>query len=124
MEMWNAHHKIGVCLRSATVVASIVLAQATLAAGSEATAQAANPVNERYHVDVTKLFATHCSWCHDAYGMQPGKGPKLAGTSKSKEQVVEQISNGKPGYMPAFKSVLKDEQIQAMAEYVKALPAN
>jgi len=59
--MWNAHHKIGVCLRSATVVASIVLAQATLAAGSEATAQAANPVNERYHVDVTKLFATHCS---------------------------------------------------------------
>lgn len=122
--MWNAHHKIGVCLCSATVVASIVLAQATLAAGSEATAQAANPVNERYHVDVTKLFATHCSWCHDAYGMQPGKGPKLAGTSKSKEQVVEQISNGKPGYMPAFKSVLKDEQIQAMAEYVKALPAN
>jgi mono/diheme cytochrome c family protein len=106
------------------VVASIVLVQATFAAGSEATAQAANPVNEKYHVDVTKLFATHCSWCHDAYGMQPGKGPKLAGTSKSKEQVVEQISNGKAGYMPAFKTVLKDEQIQAMAEYVKALPAN
>ena len=122
--MWNARQKIGLCLRGATVVASIVLAQTTFAAGSEATAQAANPVNEKYHVDVTKLFATHCSWCHDAYGMQPGKGPKLAGTAKSKEQVVEQISNGKPGYMPAFKSVLKEEQIQAMAEYVKALPAN
>jgi mono/diheme cytochrome c family protein len=122
--MWKAHRKIALRLRSATVFASIALAQTTFAAGSEAAAQAANPVNEKYHVDVTKLFATHCSWCHDAYGMQPGKGPRLAGTSKSKEQVVEQISNGKPGYMPAFKSVLKDEQIQAMAEYVKALPAN
>jgi len=26
--------------------------------------------------------------------------------------------------MPAFKSILKDEQIQAMAEYVKALPVS
>jgi len=122
--MDNTQHRIGLFLRSATAIIALAAAQAVLAAGSEATAQAANPANEKYHVDVTKLFATHCSWCHDAYGMQAGKGPKLAGTSKSKEQVVDQISNGKAGYMPAFKSVLKDEQIQAMAEYVKALPAN
>ena len=122
--MNDTKQRIRLFVRSATVIIVLAAAQATLAAGSEATAQAANPVNEKYHVDVTKLFATHCSWCHDAYGMQPGKGPKLAGTSKSKEEVMDRISNGKAGYMPAFKSVLKDEQIQAMAEYVKALPAN
>ena len=40
------------------------------------------------------------------------------------EQIMDQTSNGKADYTPAFKSVLKDEQIQAMAEYVKALPAS
>src|ERR1700704_841320 len=30
-------------------------------------------------VDVKKVFATNCSWCHDGYGMDAGKGPKLAG---------------------------------------------
>ena len=120
--MNNTQQRIGLFVRSATAIIALAAAQATFAA--ETTAQAANPVNEKYHVDVTKLFATHCSWCHDAYGMQRGKGPKFAGTSKSKEQIVDRISNGKAGYMPAFKSVLKDEQIQAMAEYVKALPAN
>jgi mono/diheme cytochrome c family protein len=29
-------------------------------------------------VDVKKVFATNCSWCHDGYGMDAGKGPKLA----------------------------------------------
>jgi mono/diheme cytochrome c family protein len=122
--MRNSTRCIDRFARSAVAVVGFVAVQSAFAAGSEAAAQAANPINEKYHVDVTKLFATHCSWCHDAYGMEPGKGPKLAGTSKSKQQVADQISNGKAGYMPAFKSVLKDEQIQAMAEYVKALPAN
>lgn len=105
-------------------VITVMLAPAAFSAGSDTAKQIAQPINEKYHVDVTKLFATNCSWCHDAYGMAPGKGPKLAGTSKSKDQVVEQITNGKPGYMPAFKATLKEEQIQAMAEYVKALPTN
>ena len=122
--MRATRQSIGVFLLSVTAIVGLAGTKAGMAAGSESAAQAAQPINEKYHLDIEKLFATNCSWCHDAYGMQPGKGPKLAGTSKSKEQVMSQITNGKPGYMPAFKAVLKEEQIQAMAEYIKALPAN
>jgi mono/diheme cytochrome c family protein len=75
-------------------------------------------------MDMKKLFATNCSWCHDGYGMDAGKGPKLAGTTKSHEQVAAQIANGKSGYMPGFKKTLKEEQIEALAAYIKALPGN
>ena len=37
-------------------------------------------------VNVKKVFATNCSWCHDGYGMDAGKGPKLAGTTMTEEQ--------------------------------------
>ena len=122
--MRTTRRSIGVFLLSVTAIVGLAGIQAGMAAGSESAVQVAQPINEKYHLDIAKLFATNCSWCHDAYGMQPGKGPKLAGTAKSKEQVVSQITNGKTGYMPAFKAVLKEEQIQAMAEYTKALPAN
>jgi mono/diheme cytochrome c family protein len=91
--------------------------------GDDPTVVAAAAMAEKYNVDVKKLFATNCSWCHDGYGMDGGKGPALAGTSKTYEQVVRQISNGKSGYMPAFSKVLKPEQVQALAEYIKSLPA-
>ena len=90
---------------------------------NDPTVVAAAAMAEKYNVDVKKLFATNCSWCHDGYGMDGGKGPALAGTSKTYEQVVRQISNGKSGYMPAFSKVLKPEQVQALAEYIKSLPA-
>jgi len=72
-------------------------------------------------INVKGMFASNCSWCHDDYGMQPGKGPRLAGTAMTKEQVYERISNGKSGQMPAFKKVLSEEQIQAFANYIKGL---
>jgi mono/diheme cytochrome c family protein len=96
-----------------------------MAADPTATAETiAAPINEKYHVDIKKLFAANCSWCHDGYGIEAGKGPKLAGTAKTIDQVAGQIANGKAGYMPGYKKVLKEEQIQALAEYIKALPAN
>lgn len=105
-------------------IAAGVMAHAARAADpGEIVAMTAAPINEKYNVDIKKLFATNCSWCHDGYGAVAGKGPKLAGTSKSVKGVMAQISNGKDGYMPGFKKVLKEEQIQALAEYIKALPA-
>ena len=75
-------------------------------------------------IDVKKVFATNCSWCHDGYGTQAGKGPKLAGTAMSEEQIHDRIWNGKSGAMPAFKGVLSEEQTRALAAYIKGLPAN
>jgi mono/diheme cytochrome c family protein len=55
--------------------------------------------------------------------MRQADGPKLAGTAKTHPQVVKQITNGNPP-MPGFKSQLKDYEIQALADYIKALPKN
>lgn len=80
-------------------------------------------INEKFGGDIKKLFATKCSWCHQGYGMKQADGPKLAGISKTLEQVMKLIREGKSP-MPGFKSQLKDEEFQALAEYIKALPAN
>ena len=109
------------------VVAGILAAPSVQTAlaeeGDDPTVLAAAAMAEKYNVDVKKLFATNCSWCHDGYGMDGGRGPALAGTSKTYEQVVKQITSGKSGYMPGFGKVLKTEQVQALAEYIKSLPA-
>jgi mono/diheme cytochrome c family protein len=89
-------------------------------------APAVEKVNTKYaeyNMDIKKLFAAKCSWCHQGYGMKQADGPKLAGTEKTHPQVVKQITNGKSP-MPGFKSQLKDYEIQALADYIKALPKN
>jgi len=92
----------------------------------DAIAPAVSQVNEKYSdqkLDIKRLFAQKCSWCHQGYGMRKADGPKLAGTDKTREQVMKQIANGKSP-MPGFKSQLKDYEIQALADYIKALPKN
>lgn len=94
---------------------------ATLAVFAPLPVQADEPAP----ADVRKLFANSCSWCHGDFGMKEGKGgPKLAGTKMTGDQVKDRIANGKKGAMPGFKSTLKEDQIQALTEYVKGLPAN
>ncbi|MBI3530843.1 MAG: cytochrome c [Betaproteobacteria bacterium] len=101
----------------ATSLASLpVLAQ-------DPTDEVAAKIDEKYGGSIKKLFATKCSWCHQGYGMKQADGPKLAGISKTLEQVMKLIREGKSP-MPGFKSQLKDEEVQALAEYIKALPAN
>jgi mono/diheme cytochrome c family protein len=81
-----------------------------------AAADAAKP-----KIDVRKLFAMNCSWCHDGYGMHAGKGPKLAGTSMTASQVYQRIAKGKSGAMPGYEKTLNPEQIEAFVEYIKGL---
>ena len=84
------------------------------ATGAEANAEV--PVTE-----IKKLFANNCSWCHGAYGMTADKGPRLAGTQLTEEQISERIRKGRPGYMPPFGKVLNDRQVAAFAKYIKSL---
>lgn len=108
----------------ARLIAALMLCNFLLApmARADITDDAAGPVNEKYGLNVKKLFATRCSWCHQGYGMKQADGPKLGGTHMSYEQVVSRIVTGKSP-MPGFRSQLKPEEIQALAEYIKALPA-
>src|SRR4051794_26796316 len=111
-------------LRSITiaVVAALVAGLfATGAAAQDPTDEAAAKINEKFGGNIKKLFATRCSWCHQGYGMKQADGPKLAGTRKTLAQVMAQIMNGKTP-MPGFKNQLSFEEVQALAEYIKALP--
>ncbi len=90
---------------------------------ADVTDEVAAPLNEKYGMNIKKIFATKCSWCHQGYGMKRADGPKLAGTTLSQDQVAKQIRIGKSP-MPGFKSQLKEEEIQALAEYIRGLPAD
>ena len=72
-------------------------------------------------INVKKLFATQCGWCHADYGMKAGKAVQLAGTAMTEKQVYDRIRNGKTDAMPGFRKTLTDEQIQAFTKYVKGL---
>ena len=110
--------------RSMTIALAAALIAGLFAASGFAqdpTDEAAARIDEKFGGSIKKLFATKCSWCHQGYGMKQADGPKLAGTSKTVAQVMAQIMNGKTP-MPGFKTQLTFEQVQALAEYIKALP--
>jgi len=73
-------------------------------------------------MDVPRLFATTCGWCHEGGGRKQGRGPKLAGTDKSDQFMITRIKAGKSPGMPAFGRSFNDEQIQAIVAYIRSLP--
>ena len=114
------------------VVTSVIVAAITVAASvqqaranDDPTEVAAATVDEKYaehDMDVKRLFASRCSWCHQGYGMKRADGPRLAGTKSSREKVLNTIAKGKSP-MPGFRKQLKPYQMDALADYVKALPS-
>lgn len=69
-------------------------------------------------------YKAKCAMCHGADGkgaMAKKMGSQdLAGTSMSTAEIAKVVTDGK-GKMPAFKGKLSDDQIQAVAAYVKTL---
>jgi mono/diheme cytochrome c family protein len=72
-------------------------------------------------IDGETLFATVCGWCHESGGRTAGKGPKLAGTKRSDDFILNRIRNGKPGAMPAFGGSFSEGQIIAILAYIRTL---
>lgn len=70
---------------------------------------------------VKELFATTCGWCHQNGGREAGKGPKLAGTTRSDDFIVHRIKEGKEGAMPAFDGALTNAQIKSIVRYIRNL---
>jgi len=71
--------------------------------------------------DGGRLFATSCGWCHSQGGQVAGKGPKLAGTKRSDEFIVNRIKTGKQGAMPGFAKTFNDTQIAQIVHYIRSL---
>lgn len=69
------------------------------------------------------VYKGKCAMCHGPNG--EGKmGPKLVGTSVSEDDIVLMLSKGKEGKKaPHSKAIngLTDDQIKAVAHYVKSL---
>lgn len=72
-------------------------------------------------IDGARLFATMCGWCHHAGGRAAGKGPKLAGTTRSDAELIERITRGREGAMPAFGRAFTPDQIRALVGYIRGL---
>ena len=70
---------------------------------------------------VKELFATTCGFCHHSGGREAGKGPKLAGTTRSDDFIIHRIKEGKEGAMPAFDGALSNAQIKSIVRYIRHL---
>ena len=72
--------------------------------------------------DAENIFNSTCGWCHQQGGrISGGIGPKLMGTDKSDEFILNRIRNGKEGAMPAFGANFTEAQIQALLRYIRNL---
>lgn len=118
---WRIRIAAALAVSALTLMSSARAAEES-AAPAEATPPAETSAEpEKPKIDVRKLFAMNCSWCHDGYGLHAGKGPKLAGTKLTADQIYDRIAKGKSGFMPGFGKTLKKEQIDAFVEYIKGL---
>jgi len=72
-------------------------------------------------IDVGKLFATSCGWCHSGGGREAGKGPQLMGSELSDNQIISRIRNGKTGQMPAYAGAFTDLEMRAIVAYIRSL---
>jgi mono/diheme cytochrome c family protein len=97
---------------------SCALAQQRLTQDAKAPPPAEASPND---IDGATMFATVCGWCHESGGRAAGKGPKLAGTTRSDEFILNRIRNGKPGAMPAFGGSFSEGQIVAILAYIRTL---
>jgi mono/diheme cytochrome c family protein len=72
-------------------------------------------------IDGETMFATACGYCHQQGGRAAGRGPKLAGSTRTDEYIIERIKKGKPGTMPAYGRAFSDGQIIAILAYIRGL---
>jgi mono/diheme cytochrome c family protein len=95
--------------------------QATPAPGAARKAATPGPEASPNDIDGQQMFATLCGFCHQDGGRKAGKAPKLAGSKKSDEYLIERIKKGKQGAMPAFGKAFSEGQIYAILAYIRGL---
>lgn len=119
----SAPFRVFIFSLGAALCAQAALAQSTARSGpmqsGSHTPQAAG--TQTQPLDVGKLFATSCGWCHSGGGREPGKGPRLMGTDLTDEQIASRIRNGKTGQMPAYATAFTEDQLRAIVAYIRDL---
>lgn len=67
------------------------------------------------------LFGNMCGFCHQGGGRAAGRGPKLAGTDRPDEYLLNRIRVGKEGAMPAYGRAFSEKQLRALVAYIRSL---
>ena len=119
--MWISVPRNGAALTALALTLSIACVSAQQNPGPAATAGPRPPEPSPNDIDGPTLFASVCGFCHQDGGRTEGKGPKLAGTTRSDQFIIARIRNGKPGAMPAFGGAFSEGQIIAILAYIRAL---
>lgn len=94
---------------------AIILTLAAAVAHGQNRAPAADPVIGR------QIFTNTCGFCHQAGGRVAGRGPKLAGTDRPDDYILNRIRTGKEGAMPAYGRAFSDVQMRSLIAYIRSL---
>jgi mono/diheme cytochrome c family protein len=70
-----------------------------------------------------QIFANLCGFCHQDGGRVAGRGPKLAGTDRPDDYLVNRIRTGKEGAMPAYGRAFTEAQVRSLVAYIRSLKA-
>ena len=71
--------------------------------------------------EAAQIFASTCGFCHQDGGRAAGRGPKLAGTERPDDYVLNRIRVGKDGAMPAYGRAFSDAQLRSLLAYIRSL---
>ncbi|RXH35206.1 hypothetical protein XH99_04770 [Bradyrhizobium nanningense] len=108
-------------LKSITLIAGIALSLSRDLYAQQSQAPNQDQSAKESDIEGGTMFATSCGFCHENGGRAAGKGPKLAGTTRSDEFIVERIKKGKSGAMPAFGGAFSESQIMAILAYIRSI---
>jgi len=68
-----------------------------------------------------QMFTNLCGFCHQDGGRVAGRGPKLAGTDRPDDYLLNRIRVGKEGAMPAYGRAFSDAQLRSLVAYIRGL---
>jgi len=99
------------------LVAIVIALVAVIAPGL---GRAQNPPSDQA-ASAEQIFVNTCGFCHQAGGRVAGRGPKLAGTERPDEYLINRIRLGKEGAMPAYGRAFTESQLRALVAYIRSL---
>ena len=68
-----------------------------------------------------QIFTNLCGFCHQDGGRVAGRGPRLAGTDRPDDYLLNRIRVGKEGAMPAYARAFSDVQLRSLIAYIRSL---